>query len=89
MKNTNDHLEVFSNIQEAKISDVVYEKILNKIENQKTTGFSVNQIWTYGIAASVVFILSIFTVLHNDTNENSTKQLAENMNIIPHNSLYN
>lgn len=89
MKQSQNHLEILSTIQKSEVSDIVYEKIIAEIESRKKNEPSVHLVWTYGIAASLAFMLSLCTIIYHYQHENKINQFAETMNLIPNNSLYN
>jgi len=89
MKHSQNNLDLLSSIQKTEVSDAVYENILSMIESRKKNEPSIRQLWTYGIAAGCALVLSVGTILYQFKTESNISQLAENMNIIPNNSLYN
>lgn len=89
MKQSQNHFKILSTIQKSEVSDMVYEKIIAEIESRKRNEPSVRLIWTYGIAASLAFMMSLCTVIYQYQNKDKINQLAETLNLIPNNSLYN
>lgn len=89
MKQSQNHFKTLSTIQKSEVSDMVYEKIIAEIESRKRNEPSVRLIWTYGIAASLAFMMSLCTVIYQYQKKDKINQLAETLNLIPNNSLYN
>ena len=89
MKHSQNSLDLLSSIQKTEVSDAVYENILAVIDSRNKNEPSVRMLWTYGIATGFAFVLSVGTVFHQFKTQSKISQLAENMNIIPNNSLYN
>ena len=85
-----EELDIFNQIQAVETPPFLLTRIKQRIQEQKEAIFAPRLAWTLGLTFLLVVGLNVAVITkHNQRQAHQSQNLAEGMNLLPNNTLYN
>jgi hypothetical protein len=81
-------MDYFNKIQKVEPPLFLFTRIQQQIKNLDNVSVSKKYVWATALSLIVIVIVNIFVLTKSITTKNKTPNLAESMNMMPSNNLY-